>query len=140
MHNEWQCLSSVSGQGNNSLQDDAVCRDICHTHVALYGSFLEESQLPYLPKPHRPGYHLYYKVPVILIDSSPLAPLPWQMWFQQRPYFIAYIMPMIGSLHFLSRCFLLTTSIISHSPLLCRHYLINSTKDVCKIFYENTTT
>ena len=43
------------------------------------------------------------------IYPSPLVSLFWQTGFQQRPLFIIYVMPVIGSIHFpfpcRSRCF-----------------------------------
>ena len=68
------------------------------------------------------------EAPVILGNSSPLPPLSWQMRLQQRPYFVAYIMPMIGSFHFLLLYFLLVASIISHLSISCRRYLRDGIK------------
>ena len=72
------------------------------------------------------------KPSVILGDSAPLPPLAWQMWLQQRPYLVAYIMPMIGSFRFLFLRFLLLASIISHPSNLCRRYLVLILGDMCQ--------
>ena len=37
---------------------DAVYRDIYHSHAVLCGFSSAGSRVPFLPKPHRPGYHL----------------------------------------------------------------------------------
>lgn len=60
---------------------------------------------------------------VILRDSSPLSTLSWQMRFQYRPCFIAYVMPMIGCFHFLSLVFPCFFLFYHKFSILCRHYL-----------------
>ena len=69
-----------------------------------------------------PKYRVY-KTPVVLGDSAPLSPLPRQMRLQQRPYFVTYVMSMIGSFHFSSHPFLWLPLFYHIHLHLCRHYL-----------------
>ena len=48
--------------------------------------------------------HRIDKSAVILSDSSPLTMLSQQMWFQQRPYVVAYVVSVVGSFHLFLTC------------------------------------
>jgi hypothetical protein len=48
--------------------------------------------------------HRIDKSAIILSDSSPLTTLSWQMWFQQRPYVVAYVVSVVGSFHLFLNC------------------------------------
>ena len=91
---------------------------------------MNTAPFPVIERQVTPGYsgsqypkHCVNKPSVILGDSSPLASLSWQMGFKQRPYFIIYVMSVMGSIHFsfpcLSRCF----PFHHNSFALCRRYL-----------------
>ena len=77
--------------------------------------------------PGRPGSqypkHRIDKTAVILSNPAPLASLPPQMWFEQLPYFIVYIMPVIGCIHLSVPCLFKTVPFYHNSPILCRCYL-----------------
>jgi hypothetical protein len=57
--------------------------------------------------------HRIDKSAVILSDSSPLTTLSRQMWFQLRPYLIAYVVSVAGSFHLFRTSPYLHVSILS---------------------------
>ena len=67
--------------------------------------------------------HRVDKPVVILSDSSPLATLSLPMWFEQLPYFIVYIMSVIGCIHLSVPCLFKIVPFYHNSPILYRCYL-----------------
>ena len=63
------------------------------------------------------------KTAVILSNPAPLASLPRQMWFKQLPYFIVYIMSVIGCIHLSVPCLFKIVPFYHNSPILYRCYL-----------------
>ena len=67
--------------------------------------------------------HRVHKPTVILGDSAPLASLTRQVWLQQCPHLVAYVMSMVSSFHFSPLHFLWLLRLYHIFRNLCRHYL-----------------
>ena len=67
--------------------------------------------------------HCVNKTAVILSNPTPLASLSWQMWSKQLPYFVVYVVSVIGCFHLAVPCLFKIVPFYHNTCLLGRRYL-----------------